>query len=240
MQRLSPPQGFARSLLVLSLCLLAVANTGGRLQTQTTRVDEDRIARETWLPKAQATRDERITWWRDARFGMFIHWGVYSGLGGEWRGEPVKGYAEHIMRIKRIPRQVYLDQVVHAFNPTGFDADAWVRLAKRAGMKYLVITSKHHDGFAMFDSQVSAYNIVQATPFKRDPMKELREACQRQGLKFGFYYSHAFDWEHPEAPGNDWDYDNPAGDKQLHGGARWFEQPSEFLTRDEHYVATKA
>src|SRR5689334_12000092 len=97
---------------------------------------EDKVARDTWLPQAQATRGERLAWWRDARFGMFIHWGVYSGLGGEWQGEPVKGYAEHIMRIKRIPRQIYLDQVVHAFNPTAFDADAWAALAKRAGMKY--------------------------------------------------------------------------------------------------------
>jgi hypothetical protein len=107
-------------------------------------------------------------------------------------------------------------------------------------MKYLVITSKHHDGFAMFDSQVSGYNIVKETPFKRDPMRELREACRRQGIKFGFYYSHAFDWEHPEAPGNDWDYDNPAGDKQLHGGVHWYDEDSPFLTRDEDYVATKA
>jgi alpha-L-fucosidase len=208
-------------------------------QSQSKLLEEDRVAREGWLPRAQATRAERVAWWRDARFGMFIHWGVYSGLAGEWQGEPVKGYAEHIMRIKRIPRQVYLDQVAHAFNPTAFDADAWARLAKRAGMKYLVITSKHHDGFAMFDSQVSPYNIVQATPFKRDPMRELRDACKRQGIKFGFYYSHAFDWEHPDAPGNDWDYDNPAGDKQLHGGLRWYDQHPELVARDEHYVATK-
>jgi alpha-L-fucosidase len=227
------------ALLLASVCAALVVSAQPA-DPRTRLLAEDRVARETWMPKAQATRAERVTWWRDSRFGMFIHWGVYSGLAGEWKGEPVKGYAEHIMRIKRIPRQVYLDEVVHAFNPTAFDANAWASLAKRAGMKYLVITSKHHDGFAMFDSQVSPYNIVQATPFKRDPMKELREACQRQGIKFGFYYSHAWDWEHPDAPGNDWDYDNPAGDKQLHGGARWFEQNPDLVARDEHYVATKA
>jgi alpha-L-fucosidase len=229
-------RGISVALLLLTLATASAqqADSQGRLAA------EDRIARETWLPKAQQTRAARVAWWRDARFGMFIHWGVYSGLGGEWNGEPVKGYAEHVMRIKRIPRQQYLDEVVHAFNPTAFDADAWARLAKKAGMKYLVITSKHHDGFAMFDSQVSPYNIVQATPFKRDPMKELRAACARQGIKFGFYYSHAWDWEHPDAPGNDWDRDNPGGDKQLHGGARWWEQSPDFVTRDEHYVATKA
>src|SRR5215470_6928387 len=111
MQRLWSPQGFARPLLVLSLSLLAVANAGGRLQTQTTHVDEDRIARETWLPKAQATRDERIAWWRDARFGMFIHWGVYSGLGGEWHGKKGGGYAEHIQRVLKIPIPEYRKEV---------------------------------------------------------------------------------------------------------------------------------
>jgi alpha-L-fucosidase len=234
------PFALAIPLLVASALFVSAQAPPPPTDMQARLASEDRIARDSWLPKTQATRAERLAWWREGRFGMFIHWGVYSGLGGEWQGEPVKGYAEHIMRIKRIPRQVYLDQVAHAFNPTAFDADAWARLAKRAGMKYLVITSKHHDGFAMFDSQVSPYNIVQQTPFKRDPMKELREACRRQGIKFGFYYSHAFDWEHPEAPGNDWDYDNPAGDKQLHGGARWFEQQPELLAHDEHYVATKA
>jgi alpha-L-fucosidase len=218
----------------------ATAATATPRDPQAMLVEEDRIAGASWLPRAQATRAERVAWWRDARFGMFIHWGVYSGLAGEWQGEPVKGYAEHIMRIKRIPRQVYLEKVAGAFNPTAFDADAWVKLAKRAGMKYLVITSKHHDGFAMFDSQVSPYNIVKATPFKRDPMRELREACRRQGIKFGFYYSHAFDWEYPDAPGNDWDYDNPGGDKQLHGGVRWYEQHPDLVARDERYVAQKA
>ncbi len=232
-------RSFLRASTVLLVLALIAASQDVR-NPRTLLDDEDRIATQTWLPHAEATRAERLNWWRDGRFGMFIHWGVYSTLAGEWQGEPVKGYAEHIMRIKRIPRQVYLDKVVGAFNPTAFDADAWVSLAKRAGMKYIVITSKHHDGFAMFNSDVTPYNVVKATPFKRDPMKELREAAHRQGLKFGFYYSHAFDWENPNAPGNDWDYDNPAGDKQLHGGLRWYDDNPELVAKDEKYVAEKA
>jgi alpha-galactosidase len=201
---------------------------------------EDRLARDSWLPRAEQTRAERVTWWRESRFGMFIHWGVYSTLAGEWEGEPVKGYAEHIMRIKRIPRQVYLDRVASQFNPTQFNADAWVALLKRAGMKYLVITSKHHDGFAMFESQVSPYNVVKATPFHRDPMRELRDACRRAGIRFGFYYSHAWDWEDPDAPGNDWDYDNPGGDKGLHGGVTWYDEHPELVARARRYIDRKA
>ena len=98
-------------------------------------------------------------------------------------------------------------------------------------MRYLIITAKHHDGFAMWPSKVSTYNIRDATKFKRDPMKELAEACRRNGIRFGFYYSHAFDWEDPDAPGNDWDYDNPGGDRKLHGGTRWYDLHPDLLER---------
>ena len=153
-----------------------------------------------------------------ARFGCFIHWGVYSGPGGEWNGKPFKGYAEHLMRIEKIPLAEYKTKVVAPFNPAKFNADEWVKLIKDAGMGYLIITAKHHDGFAMWPSKVSRYNIRDATKFTRDPMRELADACRRNGIRFGFYYSHAFDWEDPDAPGNDWDYDNPGGDRKLHGG----------------------
>ena len=186
------------------------------------------------------TRDERLQWWRDARFGMFVHWGVYSGLGGTWQGHPVKGYAEHIQRMLKIPIPVYREQVAGKFNPGDFDADEWIRAARDAGMGYFIITAKHHDGFAMFDSKTNDYNIVQATPFKRDPMKELKAACQKYGLKFGFYYSHAFDWGDANAPGNDWDYDNPGGDRNLHGGRNWWESYPEFLPKARKYVDEKA
>ncbi len=107
-------------------------------------------------------------------------------------------------------------------------------------MKYFIITAKHHDGFAMYDSRVSDFNIIEQTPFRRDPIAELAAACRRQGMKFGFYYSHAFDWEHPDAPGNDWEFDNPGGDLLLHGGANWFDAQPERLPKAINYLDNKA
>jgi alpha-L-fucosidase len=185
-------------------------------------------------------RDTRMTWWREARFGMFVHWGVYSHLGGVWQGKPVRGYAEHIQRILKIPISVYREQVAGTFNPAQFDADEWIRTAEAAGMGYFIITAKHHDGFAMYDSKVSEYNIVKATPFGRDPMEELRAACRKYGVKFGFYYSHAFDWGDPNGPGNDWEYDNPGGDRNLHGGRNWWDASPEMVPRIRTYVDGKA
>jgi len=199
-------------------------------------VDE---ALKGWWPVSMKNHDQRISWWREARFGMFIHWGVYSRAGGVWKGEKVDGYAEHLMRKEKISRKEYLE-FAHAFNPVNFDADRWVSDAKKAGMRYIIITSKHHDGFAMFDSKVSDYNIIRQTAFKKDPMIALSAACHRQGIKFGFYYSHAFDWEHPEAPGNDWDYDNPGGDRHLHGGTNWYDLHPELLAKAQRYVDEKA
>jgi alpha-L-fucosidase len=193
-----------------------------------------------WWRESMKTHDQRIAWWREARFGMFIHWGVYSTLEGEWQGQPVVGYAEHIMRKSKIPIDVYTKEVAGKFNPTKFDAAAWVKLAKDAGMGYLVITSKHHDGFAMYDSDATDYNVVKDTPWHHDPMKDLKAACQSQGVRFGFYYSQAWDWADPNAPGNDWDYNNPAGDKQLHGGKTWWDQSPEWVERTQKYVDNKA
>ena len=193
-----------------------------------------------WWTASMKTHDQRIGWWREAKFGCFMHWGVYSTYGGEWNGKPFRGYAEHMMRINKIPRAVYQEKVVAIFNPVKFNADEWVKLIKSAGMKYLVITAKHHDGFAMFPSAATRYNIRDATPFKRDPMRELRDACRRNGIRFGFYYSHAFDWEHADAPGNDWDYDNPGGDKGLHGGVQWYDQHPDLLEKARRYVDQKA
>ena len=193
-----------------------------------------------WWTESMKTHDSRIAWWRDAQFGCFIHWGVYSTSGGEWNGQPFRGYAEHLMRIKKIPRAEYVERVVSVFNPVNFDADQWAKLIKAAGMKYVIITAKHHDGFAMFPSAVTKYNIRDATPFKRDPMRELADACRRNGIRFGFYYSHAIDWEHPNGPGNDWDYPNPGGDKGLHGGTQWFDVHPELFPRIQSYVNEKA
>ena len=193
-----------------------------------------------WWTASMKNHEQRIAWWREAQFGCFIHWGVYSTFGGEWNGKPFKGYAEHMMRIQKIPRAEYAAKVVSIFNPEKFDAEAWVKLIKAAGMKYVIITAKHHDGFAMYPSSVSKYNIRDATPFKRDPMRELSDACKRNGIRFGFYYSHAFDWEDPNAPGNDWDYDNPAGDRGLYGGVNWFDLHPELLPKAQRYVDEKA
>jgi alpha-L-fucosidase len=127
---------------------------------------------------------------------MFIHWGLYALPAGEWKGEEIPGISEWIMLRARIPVSEY-EELAKSFNPVDYDADEWVRLAKEAGMKYIVITSKHHDGFAMFHSKSDPYNIVDATPFDRDPLKELAEACKKHGLKLGFYHSQAQDWNHP-------------------------------------------
>ena len=192
-----------------------------------------------WWAASMKTHDTRIAWWREARFGMFIHWGIYSLPGGEWKGKIVNGYAEHLMRKEKITRADYL-ALAHQFNPVRFNADQWARQAKQAGMKYLIITAKHHDGFAMFDSNVSDFNVLKQTAWKHDPMKDLAAACKRYGIKFGFYYSHAFDWEHPDAPGNDWEYNNPGGDKNLFGGGNWFDEHPELLAKAQRYVREKA
>lgn len=190
-------------------------------------------------PDAPAVK--RLAWWSDARFGMFIHWGLYSQWGCHYpgtNGELLDGGSEHMMLHLQIPLAKYA-QIADVFNPTNFNADEWVRIAKNAGMKYMVITSKHHDGFAMYDSACSDYNIVKRTPWKRDPIKELADACRKQGLKFGVYYSLGRDWEDPDVPtkngfrSNTWDY--PDESKKVF--AKYFErkvkpQITELLT---HY-----
>ncbi len=156
--------------------------------------------------KSEKSGDDRLKWWRDARFGMFIHWGLYSEPAGEWKGKEIGGLSEWIMRQAKIPLAEYA-KLAETFNPVDFDADFIAKLAKDAGMKYLVITAKHHDGFAMYHSKVDKYNIVDATPFKRDPIAELAKACAKHGLVFCVYYSQDLDWAHPDGGGNDWDFD---------------------------------
>ena len=158
-----------------------------------------------------ARQDPRLDWWRDAKFGMFIHWGLYAIPAGVWKGEEVPGIGEWVMYRKRIPVAEY-ELLARQFNPVKFDAAEWVSLARDAGQKYMIITAKHHDGFCMFDSAITDYDIVDATTFGRDPMKELAAECQRQGIKFGFYYSQTQDWHHPDGDGNDWDYDEDKKD----------------------------
>jgi len=167
--------------------------------------------REAQRQREGARQDPRLEWFRDAKFGLFIHWGLYAIPAGTWKGEEIPSIGEWIMHNARIPVAEY-ERLAAQFNPTHFDAAQWVTLAREAGQKYLLITAKHHDGFCMYHSRVSPYNIVDATPFGRDPLKELADECQRQGLRFGFYYSQTQDWHHPDGDGNNWDYDESAKD----------------------------
>jgi alpha-L-fucosidase len=145
--------------------------------------------------------DERMDWWRAARFGLFLHWGLYSIPAGEWNGET--NHAEWIRTTARIPLEEY-ERFAGAFDPVGFDADAWARMAAEAGMGYVVITTKHHDGFCLFDSALTDFDVM-STPFERDVMKELADACRRRGLQIGWYHS-IMDWHHPDyLPRRDWE-----------------------------------
>lgn len=148
--------------------------------------------------QAQAQpKDERMKWWREARFGMFIHWGVYAQWAGVYHGhEQGRGGAEWIMNRSKIPVAEYQAKA-REFNPQSYDPDSWVKMAKDAGMKYIVITAKHHDGFALFKSKASQWNIADATPYGKDLLKPLAAACKKYGIKLGFYYSHAQDWNNP-------------------------------------------
>jgi alpha-L-fucosidase len=163
-------------------------------------------AAQTTAPKPpDPAKEKRLEWFREAKYGMFIHWGLYAIPAGEWQGRRCLGLGEWVMNRCQVPVKEY-EKLASQFNPIKYDADQWVQLAQDAGMKYIVITSKHHDGFAMFKSKVSPYNIVDATPFKRDALKELADACARHNIRLGFYYSQSQDWHEPGGAGNTWDF----------------------------------
>ena len=164
---------------------------------------------------ADPMKEKRLEWFREAKYGLFIHWGLYAIPAGEWKGRRIPGIGEWIMNRAKIPVKEY-EQLAKQFNPVKFNADEWVQLAKDAGMKYIVITSKHHDGFALYDSKVSTWDVVDATPFKRDILKELAAACAKQKMPLGFYYSQSQDWHHPGGASNDWDFPSDA-DKDKSG-----------------------
>ena len=210
------------------LVLLTVAALPMPAQTVTTKPAALIDTGDAHAAQALKTTDTaaqvaaRLAWWNQARFGMFIHWGLYAQWGCHYPGSDGQlrdGLGEHMMMRLKIPRADYA-KIADVFNPVKFDAEAWVATARAAGMRYLVITSKHHDGFAMFDSPSSDYNIVKRTPWHRDPVKELAEACRRQGLKFGVYYSLGRDWDDPDVPtdlkpdgwrrSNTWDFPDEA------------------------------
>jgi alpha-L-fucosidase len=200
------------------------------------------VTRGSSEEEAANSSEDRLGWFREAKFGMMIHWGPYSVLGGEWRGKqmPIAGYGEvvpslsgslveMIMEGLRIPLADYRE-VARQLNPVKFDAQQWVSLAKATGMKYLVITAKHQDGFAMFHSKVSQYNIVDWTPFKRDPLKELSEACRREGIRFCVYYSQRDDWEDPNSYANYWDFHESKRDYEKYYEGKAQPQVRELLT----------
>jgi alpha-L-fucosidase len=149
-----------------------------------------------YVPETKEHRDVRMAWWRDAKFGIFIHWSLSSVHAGVLYGKDVTSDGAWGMLTAKMPVAEYA-KLADSFNPTKFDATAWAELAQQAGAKYVVLTAKHHDGFAMFASKASPFNIVDATPYKKDTSLLLAEACRKEGLKFGFYYSHAQDWHHP-------------------------------------------
>jgi len=147
------------------------------------------------LPESNEAFQKRMQWFTDAQFGLFIHYGVYSTLGGEWKGEPVPKYAEWIQRWGKISPEEYIP-LAASFSPAKLDAELWVKTAKEAGMRYMVITSKHHEGFCLWDSAYTEYDLGEATPFNRDILAELSAACKKHGIKFCTYYS-IIDWHHP-------------------------------------------
>lgn len=159
----------------------------------------------TSCKKKEVKAPERMDWWRDARFGLFIHWGLYSIPAGEWKDRT--DHAEWIRESAQIPLEQY-NEFVSQFNPVNFNADEWVTIAKNAGMKYIVITSKHHDGFCLFDSKETDFDVM-STPFKRDILKELSDACAKQGITLCFYHS-IMDWHHPDyLPRRNWETSRP-------------------------------
>jgi alpha-L-fucosidase len=180
-----------RSLIVVLVGLIVTAGSYAQSTTAPRPVDP--------------AREKRLEWFRDVKYGMFIHWGLYAIPAGEWKGQRSLGLGEWIMNRSKVPVAEY-EKLAAQFNPVKFNPDEWVQLAQDAGMRYIVITSKHHDGFALFKSAVSKYNVADATPYKRDILKELAAACAKRGMRLGFYYSQSQDWHEPNGAGNTWDF----------------------------------
>lgn len=196
------------------------------------------------------TLEENKKWFKEAKFGMMVHFGLYSVLGGEYK-DFRSGYddtstanAEWIRSKAKIPKDEYV-KLTKVFNPIFFDAEEWVKLAKDAGMQYIVVTSKHHEGFCLFKSDVDDFNVVDATPFGRDIIAELAEACRKHDMKLGLYYSQELDWNEPDSGGyllneperyidwaNTWDYpDNSKKDFSKYFYKKAIPQVKEILTK---------
>ena len=199
------------TLCAVSLMVLMVMGSKCNNQQQTTAANPSVQGKEQidyLKTESKEDFDARMEWWRQGRFGMFIHWGLYAIPAGEWDGKT--NYAEWILTNAQIPVAEY-EKFAPQFNPVKFDAAAWVRMAKDAGMKYIVITSKHHDGFCLYDSDATDYTVMKAAPFKRDILKELTDECNKQGIRMCFYYS-IMDWHHPDyLPRRNWEDRPTAG-----------------------------
>ncbi len=196
-----------------SWLFLLMAGTALLVSAQGLPAATETPAPNTIIPVCAPPAAPRVDmgWYQEARYGLFLHWGLYSLTEGDWKGTPVGEFFQWQLKIPVAEMEAFAG----GFNPTEFNAEEWVDYARRAGMKYLVITSKHSEGFSMFDSPSSDYNIVQKTPFGRDPLKELSDACERAGIRFCVYYSLGRDWADPDVPSNwptiggrsnDWDY----------------------------------
>lgn len=172
--------------------------------------------------------DDKTKWFQDAKFGLFVHWGLFAQHAGVWKQKRYYGISEWVMNRGKIPAADYR-KLAQKFNPSKFNADEWVKIINDAGIKYMVITAKHHDGFAMFESKASGYNIMN-TPFKRDPMKELSLACQKGDVKLGFYYSQFLDWNEPNGGGNEWDFIEKNKDYKAYYNSKSIPQIKELLS----------
>ena len=173
-------------------------------------------------------QNEKTQWFQDAKFGLFVHWGLFSQAGGEWKGKRFYGVSEWMMQRGKIPVAEY-SKLVEDFNPKKFNGEEWVNLAKDAGIKYIVVTAKHHEGFAMFKTNFSNFSIMN-TPFKRDPLKELSASCNKKGLKLCFYYSQNLDWHEPNGGGNDWDFVEKNKDYSSYYNTKSIPQITELLS----------
>lgn len=219
-------RNLVRLLLIGVVSLIWVSNASA--ETVRSKEQMDKLWGE--IAKKNIHVDKDYQWYPDSKFAMFIHWGLYSDPAGIWEGEKYFGISEWLMYRAKIPAKHY-EMLASSFNPVNFDADAIAQLAVDAGMKYIVITSKHHDGFAMFHSKASPYNVVDATPYAKDPIKLLAEACKRHGLKLGFYYSQSQDWHEKDAIGNDWDFEESEKNFENYLYGKVIPQVKEILTQ---------
>ncbi len=204
--------------IVLTFYLLSILLFFSACQTSESKLQSDK----------DTSFDERMEWWRNARFGMFIHWGLYAIPAGEWQGST--NHAEWIRTTAQIPLETY-NQFVQQFNPQNFNADEWVQAAKQAGMKYIVITSKHHDGFCLWDSEYTDYDVM-STPFQRDILLELSAACVKHNIKLCFYHS-IMDWHHPDyLPRREWEKDRPTTGAQYERYVQYMKNQLQELTTE--------